>query len=225
MCFAAVCLGTLVDDMLRLVEIRITSIWNWGHNVVADRLIPARVRKKSEILAERRRLVTDPTLTAEAFRAKANTLLLADPPNTLPTRAADVREVLSRNARRIRPILQLLTKLRLHGDGDGGNGLSWLEGIYDDGVNTFFLDKAPVWARKDLYFRRDEAEVQPEGVEQAQNELYRKIGRIQLPTLLLELDSQVHFSWKLLSREPKSAEELLGVYGALLAAGTWNRCS
>ena len=28
MCFAAICLGTLVDDMLRLVEIRITSIWN-----------------------------------------------------------------------------------------------------------------------------------------------------------------------------------------------------
>ena len=34
----------------------------------------------------------------------------------------------------------------------------------------------------------------PEGVDQAQSELYRKVGRIQLPTLLLELDSQVHFS-------------------------------
>jgi hypothetical protein len=54
MCFAGVCLGTLVDDMLRLVEIRITSIWNWGHKIVADRLIPARVRKKSEILADRK---------------------------------------------------------------------------------------------------------------------------------------------------------------------------
>jgi hypothetical protein len=30
MCFAAVCLGTLVDDMLRLLEIRITSIWGLG---------------------------------------------------------------------------------------------------------------------------------------------------------------------------------------------------
>jgi hypothetical protein len=129
MCFAAVCLGTLVDDMLRLLEIRITSIWNWGHKVVAERLVPARVRKKSEILAELRRLVTDQTLTDEAFRAKASTLLLAEPPNTLPSRAADVREVLSRNARRIRPILQILTKLNLHGDGDGGNGLSWLDGI------------------------------------------------------------------------------------------------
>jgi hypothetical protein len=110
MCFAAVCLGTLVDDMLRLVEIRITSIWNWGHKVVAERLIPARVRKKSEILAELRHLVTDQTLTDETFRAKASTLLLADQPTTVHSRAADVREVLSRNARRIRPILQLLTK-------------------------------------------------------------------------------------------------------------------
>jgi hypothetical protein len=268
--------------------------------------------------------VTDKTRTDEAFRAKANTLLLADQPSTLRSRAADVREILSRNARRIRPILQLLTKVDLHGDGVGGNGLSWLDGIYRDGVDTFFVDKAPAWARrwktlieesdtqssarayeaatawavrqglrngslysqygfdyadpsshwmppeiwkerrsgyqfekdlpnaehlytdraeaalraslsglreavaagdvwvgrKDLYFRRDEAEIRPEGVDQAQNELYRKVGRIQLPTLLLELDSQVHFSWKLLGREPKTAEELLGVYGALLAAGT-----
>ena len=69
MCFAAVCLGTLADDMLRLLEIRITAIWTWGHKVVADRLMPARVRKKSEILAELRRLVTDKTLTDEGFRA------------------------------------------------------------------------------------------------------------------------------------------------------------
>ena len=317
-------LGTLADDMLRLVEIRITAIWTWGHKIVADQLTPARVRKKSEVLAELRRLVADKTLTDEAFRAKANTLLLPVSSNTPRSRAADVREVLSRNARRIRPILQLLTKLDLLGDGVGGDGLSWLEGIYHDGVDTFFLDKAPAWARrwktlieesdsegsarayeaatawavrqglrngslyskygfeysdparhlmppalweqrrssyqfekdlptsnhlyieraqaalraslaglqeavaagevwvgrKDLYFRRDEAEVRPEGVDFAQNELYRKVGRIQLPTLLLELDAEVHFSWKLLGREPRNAEELLGVYGALLAAGT-----
>ena len=323
-CFAAVSLGTLADDMLRLVEIRITAIWTWGHQIVAEKLMPARVRKKSEILAELRRLVADEALTDAAFRVKANTLLLPDKSHLPPSRAADVREVLCRNARRIRPLLQLLIKLDLLGDGVGGDGLSWLDGIYHDGIDTFFLDKAPLWAwrwttlieqsdsqgsarayeaatawvirqglrngslytkygfeysdptrhlmppdvwkqrrssyqfekdlptsnhlyteraqaalraslaglqeavaagevwigRKDLYFRRDEAEVRPEGVDLAQNELYRKVGRIQLPTLLLELDSQVHFSWKLLGREPKSAEELLGVYGALLAAGT-----
>jgi hypothetical protein len=107
-------------------------------------LIPARVRKKSEILAELRRLVTDKTLTDEAFRAKAHTLLLADQPNALRSRAADVREVLSRNARRIRPILQLLTKLDLQGDGVGGNGLSWLDGIYDDGIDTFWKRTSPM---------------------------------------------------------------------------------
>ena len=148
MCFAAICLGTLVDDMLRLVEIRITSIWNWGHKVVADRLLPARMRKKSEILAELRRLVTDKSLSDEAFRTKANALLITDQPNIRQSRAADVREVLSRNARRIRPILQLLTKLDLQGEGGGGNGLSWLDGVYDDGIGTFFVDKAPVWARR-----------------------------------------------------------------------------
>lgn len=323
-CFAAVSLGTLADDLLRLVEIRITAIWTWGHRIVAEKLTPVRLHRKSEIVAELRRWVADNTVTDEIFRAKASTLLLPGESHVPPSRAADVREVLSRNAWRIRPILQLLIKLDLLGDGFGGHGLSWLDGIYHDGIDTFFIDKAPAWARrwkglieesdcqgsarayeaatawavrqglrngslyskygfehsdptrhlmpadvwkerrrgyqlekdlptagplyieraqaalraslaglqeavaagevwigrKDLYFRRDEAEVRPEGVDLAQNELYRKVGRIQLPTLLLELDAQVHFSWKLLGREPKSAEELLGVYGALLAAGT-----
>jgi hypothetical protein len=49
-----------------------------------------------------------------------------------------------------------------------------------------------VWiGRKDLYFRRDEAEEQPEGVDLAHTTLYREIGRVQLPTLLLELDARV----------------------------------
>lgn len=60
--------------------------------------------------------------------------------------AADVREVLSRNARRIRPMLQILIKL--HGDGEGGNRLSGLDGLYDDGINTFYMDKALAWARR-----------------------------------------------------------------------------
>ena len=45
LCFAVVTLGTLADDMLRLVEIRLTSIWTWGHRVVAEQM-PARIRKK-----------------------------------------------------------------------------------------------------------------------------------------------------------------------------------
>jgi hypothetical protein len=147
LCFAVVTLGTLADDILRLVEIRLTSIWTWGHRVVAEQA-PARIRKKSEILAELRRLVADHALTDEAFRVKANALLLPDKQDSPRSRAADVREVLARNARRIRPIMQLLIKLDLLGEGVGSEGLSWLNGIYDDGVNTFFLDKVPPWARR-----------------------------------------------------------------------------
>jgi hypothetical protein len=46
----------LADDMLRLIEIRITAIWTWGHKFVAEKLNPAHVRRKSEILATLRRL-------------------------------------------------------------------------------------------------------------------------------------------------------------------------
>jgi len=147
-CFAAVSLGTLADDMLRLIEIRITAIWTWGHKIVAEKLNPARVRRKSEILAALRRLVADQKVSDEVFRAQASSLLLPDQSDAPRSRAADVREVLSRNARRIRPILQLLVKLNLLGDGEGGHGLSWLDGIYHDGVDTFFVDKAPPWARR-----------------------------------------------------------------------------
>jgi transposase InsO family protein len=33
-------------------------------------------------------------------------------------------------------------------DGVSGHGLSWLDGIYHDGVDTLFLDKATAWARR-----------------------------------------------------------------------------
>jgi TnpA family transposase len=78
-----------------------------------------------------------------------------------------------------------------------------------------------VWiGHRDIFFRRDEAEIVPEGLDLAQAHLYRQVGRVQFPTLLLELDARVHFSWLLLGRRPKDAEEVLGVYAALLAAGT-----
>ena len=321
MCFAAVCLGTLADDMLRLVEIRITAIWTWGHRVVADKVMPARIRQKSEIVAAVRGLVADKTLTDATFRSKVSALVLPEPSTANRNRAADVREVLSRNARRIRPILQLLAKLRFLGDSPGGHGLSYLRGVYDDGADTFFIDPAPDWARRwktlieesdshsccrafeaatawavrqglrngslysrygfeyadptghlmpadvwkqrrgsyqlekelpntdhlyieraqaalraslgglqeaaaagevwighnDLYFRRDEAEERPDGVGQAQIELYRQVGRIQLPTLLLELDAQVHFSWKLMANRKRNSDAGQG----FPATGRW----
>lgn len=42
----------------------------------------------------------------------------------------------------------------------------------------------------------------------------------QLPEIILQIDSQVRFSWLLLGREPRSRSELLLVYAAVLAHGT-----
>lgn len=46
----------------------------------------------------------------------------------------------------------------------------------------------------------------------------RPVG--QLPTIILDIDSQVKFSWRLLGREPRSRSELLLVYAAVFAHGT-----
>lgn len=46
----------------------------------------------------------------------------------------------------------------------------------------------------------------------------RPVG--QVPTIILEIDSSVRFSWILLGREPRSRSELLLVYAAVLAHGT-----
>src|ERR1035438_6915330 len=117
-CFATVALGTLADDLLRLVEMRIAAIWNWAHRIAATEVTPARVRGRCEILAELRRLVADTTLEDAVYRSRSAVLLLPMTPAAAPSRAADVREVLSRNARRVRPVLQLLLKLKLDGDDD-----------------------------------------------------------------------------------------------------------
>jgi hypothetical protein len=58
-CCAAVMLSTLADDILRLVEMRIVSIWTWGYKIAAERVTPKRVLQRGEILAELRRLVSD----------------------------------------------------------------------------------------------------------------------------------------------------------------------
>jgi TnpA family transposase len=50
--------------------------------------------------------------------------------------------------------------------------------------------------------------------------LDHRIGEVQLPDLLLQVDAQVRFSWIMLGREPRSEKELLMVYAGILAQGT-----
>ena len=60
-------------------------------------------------------------------------------------------------------------------------------------------------------------EVEPRKTREA---VFKHIGSVQLPDLLLEVDAATHVSEALLARRPSSSNELLAAYGALLAHGT-----
>ena len=62
-------------------------------------------------------------------------------------------------------------------------------------------------------------EISPE-VERVRKALFKEVGTVQFPDLIMEVDSHTRFSWALLGREPASERELLTIYGALLAHGT-----
>jgi len=47
-----------------------------------------------------------------------------------------------------------------------------------------------------------------------------RIGSVQLPEVILAVDAQVRFSWLMLGREPRNADELLMVYAGIMAHGT-----
>jgi TnpA family transposase len=52
--------------------------------------------------------------------------------------------------------------------------------------------------------------------------IFQRIGDVQLPDILLEVDAATHFSEELLARRASSGDELFALYGALLAHGTDN---
>lgn len=62
------------------------------------------------------------------------------------------------------------------------------------------------------------AATRPPALDSFKTTLFAAIGSTQLPNMLLDIDSDTHFSWILLGRPP--SHELLAVYGALLAHGT-----
>ncbi len=71
-----------------------------------------------------------------------------------------------------------------------------------------------------LELRKLEAEETSPAVEQVRDALFREVGTVQFPELIMETDSHIRFSSALLGCEPKSRRELLTLYGALLAHGT-----
>lgn len=69
----------------------------------------------------------------------------------------------------------------------------------------------------DAKARPDQNAPSPE--EQLQQIFVSRFGAIELPGLMMEVDSQVRFSSTLLRRTPDNADEIMAVYGALLAHG------
>jgi len=63
------------------------------------------------------------------------------------------------------------------------------------------------------------AEARPE-IERKRNALFSKIGVVQLPELILEMDSHTGFSKIILGRPARSQTELLQVYAGMLAHGS-----
>ena len=64
------------------------------------------------------------------------------------------------------------------------------------------------------------AEPGNKAVEALRRALFASRPDGQLPEIILQVDSEVRFSWILLGREPRSRSELLMVYAAILAHGT-----
>lgn len=71
----------------------------------------------------------------------------------------------------------------------------------------------------DIHLPALAAEGENPDVEMLRRSLDQQIGDIQLPELILTVDSQVRFSWLMLGREPRSAELLL-IYAGILGHGT-----
>jgi hypothetical protein len=71
-----------------------------------------------------------------------------------------------------------------------------------------------------LRIPRLKAESEAPEVTILRNEIAGAIGPVQLPDLLVQVDSAVRFAWILLGRSPHNERELYTLYCALLAQGS-----
>ena len=57
-------------------------------------------------------------------------------------------------------------------------------------------------------------------LDRARTRIIADIGTVQFPQIIVDIDKEIRISWQLLQRAPRSTQELLSIYGALLAHGT-----
>ena len=57
-------------------------------------------------------------------------------------------------------------------------------------------------------------------LDRARIRIIADIGTVQFPQIIVDIDKEIRISWQLQQRAPRSTQELLSVYSALLAHGT-----
>jgi TnpA family transposase len=70
------------------------------------------------------------------------------------------------------------------------------------------------------HLSRPKADAAVDSIKPIRKQLFAALGEAQLPEVMLEVDSQVWFSWLLLGRPARNEPELLTLYAALLTQGT-----
>jgi Domain of unknown function (DUF4158) len=105
------------DTVLRLIEMRIGEIWSWAHAVARPE---PRHHLPEEVACALARVMDDSAISDAEYRERSRILLAPWRPGARQarrSRAAQVREHLSTNARRIRPLLKHVISLDLQSIG------------------------------------------------------------------------------------------------------------
>ena len=100
------------DTVLRLIEMRIAEIWSWAHAVARPE---PRQHLPEEVACELARVMDDTEVSDAEYRERSRILLApwrAGARQARRSRAAQVREHLAANARRVRPLLKHIITLR-----------------------------------------------------------------------------------------------------------------
>lgn len=71
-----------------------------------------------------------------------------------------------------------------------------------------------------LVIPRLKAAPEDESLKAVRHALFARVGRVQLPDLLIAVDAATRFSWTLLAGPPRNEQELITLYAALIALGT-----
>lgn len=67
---------------------------------------------------------------------------------------------------------------------------------------------------------RPKAQAEDPRLAPCRRALFGRIGSVQLPNVLIEIDGRTRFSWSLLGRAPRSEQELVTTYAAVVALGS-----